>query len=215
MKVVIVGCGRVGSTLANLLSVEGHAVAVIDKNPHAFNRLARNFKGEKIEGLGIDKQVLERAGIKKADAFSAVTNSDSDNAGAALIAKDEYHVPHVTARLYDPQKTELYRQHGITAICSTVWAATTLKDLMLHPGILELKSLGSGEVKIIEIEVPKHLTGRHVHDLHIPAEMHICCVVRSGKAFIPTSGTKFENEDLLYIAVLSSAIENLKKMLGI
>lgn len=214
MKVIIIGCGRVGSTLANMLSVEGHEVTVIDKNLHAFNRLAKNFRGNKIEGLAIDKKVLERAGIQNADAVTAVTDSDSDNAEAALIAKNEYHVPHVTARLYDPLKAELYRQHGVSTICSTVWAATTLKDLILHPGLLEKMGFGSGEVKLIEIEVPKHLTGKNVRELAVPSEMHVCTIVRNGKAFIPTSGTKLESDDLLYIAVLSSALENLKKMLG-
>ena len=215
MRIIVIGCGRVGSMLANMLSLEGHEIAVIDKNPHAFSRLSKTFKGEKIEGLAIDKKILEQAGIQTADALTAVTNSDSDNADAALIAKDEYRVPHVTARLYDPQKAELYRQHGISTICSTIWAANTLKDLMLHPGILEKLSFGSGEVKLIEIDVPKHLADKRIHEINVPSEMHICVVIRNGKAFIPTSGTKFEDADMLYVAVLSSTIENLKKMLGL
>jgi trk system potassium uptake protein TrkA len=215
MKIVIVGCGRVGSTLANKLSVEGHEVAVIDKDPRAFKRLAKNFRGVTVEGPGTDKTILEKAGIDRADAFTATTNSDDDNSRVALIAKDEYHVPHVTARLYDPLKAELYRQHGIAAISSTIWAANTLKDLILHPGILEKASFGSGEVKLIEIEVPQHLVGKQVQSLAVPSELHTCTIVRNGKAFIPTSGTIFENGDLLYVAVLSSALENLRKMLGI
>jgi len=214
MKIVIVGCGRVGSTLAGMLSVEGHSVSIIDKNPAAFSRLPKNFSGKIIEGIGFDKKTLEEAGIKHADAFTSVTNGDNSNIISALIAHKKYRVPYVVARIYDPSRTEIYRRLGITTISSTIWGANTIKDLILHPGIVDKTTMGSGEVKLIEIEAPQRIVGHTVSELTIPSELAVASIVRGGKAFLPSSATRFEKEDLIYLLVLSSAMSKLKDMIG-
>ena len=215
MKIVIVGCGRVGSMLADLLSAEGHEVSIIDKNPVAFSRLGKTFRGEKIEGIGFDKKTLEKAGIERADAFSSVTNGDNTNIVSALIAKRKYRVPIVITRIYDPARAEIYRRLGLATISSTTWGASTIKDLILHPGLTDKLTLGSGEAKIIEVPAPPQILGRTIADLSIPSEITVCALIRGGKAFIPTAGTRLEEQDILYLVVLSSAMPKLKKMLAL
>ena len=119
MKVVIVGCGRVGSMLARDLDASGHEVTVVDERVSAFNRLGDTYKGNMVVGTGIDESVLRRAGIEAADCFCAVTNGDNRNIMAAQVAKVVFKVPRVITRIYDPIREETYREFGMETICST------------------------------------------------------------------------------------------------
>jgi trk system potassium uptake protein TrkA len=132
MKIVIMGCGRVGSQLANLLSLDGHSVSIIDLDAGSFKRLAKNFKGEKITGFGYDRDTLEKAGIESADAFASVTAGDNRNIIGALIANREYRVPIVVARIYDPVRAVVYNKLGIATISPTSWGANKIKELICH-----------------------------------------------------------------------------------
>ena len=127
MKVLIVGCGRVGSTLARDLDAAGHEVTIIDERVSAFKRLGDNFKGDAIVGTGIDESVLRRAGIEHADCFASVTNGDNRNIMAAQIAKVVFKVPRVMTRIYDPIREQVYREMGLETVCST----TILSNLVL------------------------------------------------------------------------------------
>ncbi len=120
MKVVIVGCGRVGATIATTLDRQGHDVSVIDLQTAAFRRLDPDFRGRAVAGTGIDEDVLRAAGITEADAFIAVTNGDNRNLMAAQVAKEMFGVQRVAARVYDPDRAETFRQMGINTICSTI-----------------------------------------------------------------------------------------------
>jgi trk system potassium uptake protein TrkA len=119
MKVLIVGCGRVGSSLARELDQAGHQVTIIDERVAAFSRLGEGFKGEAVVGTGIDESVLRRAGIESADCFASVTNGDNRNIMAAQIAKVVFNVPRVITRIYDPIREEVYRELGLETVCST------------------------------------------------------------------------------------------------
>lgn len=130
MRVVILGCGRVGAYLAGMLAEAGHQVTVIDKNSLAFNRLGADFPGRTVVGTGIDEDVLRRAGIEQADAFVAVTNGDNTNMMSAQIAREIFGVKRVICRVYDPLRGELYRTLGLETICSTTWAANRIKELL-------------------------------------------------------------------------------------
>jgi len=130
MRLVIVGCGRVGALLGRVMSAEGHAVIIVDKNADAFKRLGREFHGETVVGVGFDRDVLRAAGIERADAFAAVTNGDNSNYIAASVARDVFQVPQVVARIYDPQREAIYRELGIRTISSTSWAVNTLKRIL-------------------------------------------------------------------------------------
>lgn len=134
MKFVILGCGRVGATLAQLLSAEAHDVTVIDQSSDAFSRLGQDFPQEKtIVGDGTDEDVLRRAGIEDADAFVAVTNGDNRNILASQIAQYTFGVPKVMCRIYDPIRQETYNAMGLESICPTIVGAKLFRDALLNP----------------------------------------------------------------------------------
>ncbi|MCL4534162.1 MAG: TrkA family potassium uptake protein [Bacteroidetes bacterium] len=134
MRIVIVGCGRVGARLATTLDAEGHDVTVIDANPDSFRRLSSDFRGSAVVGIGIDEDVLRRAGIEQADAFAAVTNGDNTNIMASQVAKVVFKVPRVVARIYDPIREEAYRSLGLLeTICPTIMGADRVRDALLAP----------------------------------------------------------------------------------
>ena len=123
MRIVILGCGRVGAALATKLDQAGHTVSVIDMSSDSFQRLDPQFRGEKIVGNGVDEEVLRRAGIEKADAFAAVTNGDNRNIMASQIAKEIFHVKKVVCRIYDPLRQATYNELGLETICPTTLGA--------------------------------------------------------------------------------------------
>jgi len=130
MRIVILGCGRVGAYLACMLATEGHQVTVIDRNAEAFRRLGLNFESNLVVGTGIDEDVLRRAGIEQADAFVAVTNGDNTNVMAAQVAKEIFGVRRVICRIYDPLREEIYRTLGLETICPTILGATKIKEAL-------------------------------------------------------------------------------------
>jgi trk system potassium uptake protein TrkA len=130
MNIVILGCGRVGSTLARLMYRDGHSVTIIDLQSEAFRRLGTKFRGNRIIGNGIDEDVMKRAGIEHADAFIAVTQGDNRNIMAAQIARHNFQVRRVIARIYDPVRADRYRQLGITTLCTTTIASGLLRDFI-------------------------------------------------------------------------------------
>ena len=131
MNLVILGCGRIGSTLARSMSKDGHRVSIIDRKSEAFRRLGPDFGGQMVVGNGIDDAVLKKAGIEQADAFVAVTNGDNTNIMSVQIAKERFHVQKVCARIYDPIRACAYRELGIETICTTIVGAKLMKDLVL------------------------------------------------------------------------------------
>ncbi len=134
MKVVIMGCGRVGARVAALLDHNGHDVTVIDSNPNAFRRLSDEFGGDTIIGTGIDEDVLRLAGIEEADAFIAVTNGDNRNIMAAQVARMIFNVPQVILRIYDPVREDTYRRLGLTTVCPTTTISALILDQVISAG---------------------------------------------------------------------------------
>jgi len=130
MRIVILGCGRVGAYLAKMLVAEGHQVAVIDKNRAAFARLGSDFPGNLVAGTGIDEDVLHRAGIEQADAFVAVTNGDNTNIMASQMAKEIFSVSKVVCRIYDPLREETYRRLGLETVCPTTLGVTKIREAL-------------------------------------------------------------------------------------
>jgi len=146
VKIVILGCGRVGATLANIMDQAGHKVSVIDYSSDAFQRLHSDFSGETIVGNGVDEDILIRAGIQNADAFAAVTNGDNRNIMASQIAKDIFHVKKVVCRIYDPIRESTYRDLGLETICPTVIGAEMISQALLGkaPAIPTLPEISAG-----------------------------------------------------------------------
>ena len=213
MKVIIMGCGRVGEQLAYQLSDEGHAVSIVDSNPLALARLDERFKGQRVKGIGFDRDVLLKAGIEEADAFAATSSSDNANIVSARIAREVFHVPRVIARLYDPRRAEIYQRLGLRTISSTTWGAERIRELLVHADLDPILTFGSGEVCLLSVEVPPRLVGRLVKDLTIPGEIGVTSVTRQEHAFIPFAGTEFLARDILHLTVLASAMEQVKQLL--
>ncbi len=128
MKVVIMGCGRVGSALAGMLADDGHDVTVLDIRQESFKRLPTTFKGKRHVGNGIDQDVLARIGVADADAFFAVTQGDNRNVMATQMAKHIFGVKRALCRIYDPIREEMYRELGIETISPTILGATLFKE---------------------------------------------------------------------------------------
>jgi trk system potassium uptake protein TrkA len=216
MKLIVMGCGRVGSQVSNLISSQGHDVTVIDhRDTDAASRLGPEFKGRLISGLGFDRDILIEAGVERADAFVAASSSDNANIVAARIARNIFKVPRVVARLYDPRRAEIYQRLGLMTISTTTWGAVRIYELVTHTDLDVVYNFGRGEVSIVAIEAPHSLAGRTVRDLTVIGEFNIISITRDDKAFLPSAGTEFREGDLLHITVQSSALGRLEEMLGL
>ncbi len=146
MKIVIMGCGRVGAELAGTLHREGHEVIIMDNDPRAFRFLPDDFGGHRVVGSGIDIDVLERAGVRGADAFISATRGDNRNVMAAQLAKHMFGVRLVASRIFDPIREEMYRNLGLRTINPTKIQAGLLKEALLRPEPAEAAtSDGRGE----------------------------------------------------------------------
>jgi trk system potassium uptake protein TrkA len=215
MRLIIMGCGRVGEQLARLMSEEGHDVAVIDYDASALARLGPDFKGRRVKGVGFDRDVLLRAGIEETDGFAAMSSSDNANVVAARIARHIFRVPRVVARLFEPERAEVYKRLGLVTISSTTWGAERTRELLTHAELDAVRSFGAGEVQLLEIEVPERLVGHSVRDLSVPGEVAVIALTRDGKALLPLLGTAFRSGDVVHLAVLSEAMDRVETLLGI
>jgi len=215
MRVIIMGCGRVGEQLARLMSEDGHDVAVIDYDATALARLGPDFKGRRIKGIGFDQDVLLRAGIEDADGFAAMSSSDNVNVVAARIARTIFHVPRVVARLFEPERAEVYRRLGLVTISSTTWGAERTRELLTHAELDAVRSFGAGEVQLLEVEVPPRLVGHSVRDLSVPGEVMVITITRDGKALLPSLGAVFRSGDVVHLAVLSDAMDRIARLLDL
>lgn len=215
MRIIIIGCGRIGSGLAISLSKSAHAVTVIDSDPASFEKLPPSFKGKTITGIGFDQDILLQAGIEKADAVVAVTWSDETNAVIARLASRFFRVPKVIARLYDHRKADIYKRIGLQTIDTTGWGINRIIDMLSYSPLGAVLSVGNGGVEIVEIEVPQLLVGRKVSELTVPGEMAVSAITRENKSFIPTLGTEFMQRDMVTLSVDTSSSKRLKSLLGL
>ena len=154
------GCGRVGILLTQELAKSGHEIAVIDKNASAFDRLPPGFVAKQIVGLGFDRDVLEEAGIKDADAFLAVSSGDNSNIVSARVAREHYHVPQVIARIYDPMRAEIYERLNISTVSTTRWGVKQMVLMLSHTREEIKESLAGGDLLRLRIKIPEHLVGQ-------------------------------------------------------
>ncbi|MBN1178390.1 MAG: TrkA family potassium uptake protein [Anaerolineae bacterium] len=215
MRVIVMGCGRVGEHTSRLLAEDGHDVAVIDHDAAALARLGPDFKGRSVLGVGFDRQVLLEAGIEAADGFAATSASDNANIVAARIARHVFRVPRVVARLYDLRRAEIYRRLGLLTISSIAWGAERICELLSHAEMDPVASFGGGEVSLLCITAPPLLVGRQVKDLSVPNEISVVAITRQGRAMLPTLGTEFRAGDLIHLAVLARAMDTAESLLGL
>ena len=213
MKVIIVGCGKFGSGLAQNLVKKGHKVTVIDSNPEAFELLGKDFNGQTIVGIGFDKDILEKAQIRSSDAIVACSKSDEANALIGRISRNIYKVPRVISRLYDPRRAEIYRSLGIQTICTTNWGVNQATEMLSYNQLDSMISLGN--IEMIRVETPALLVGRTVNELTVIGEIQVVAIIRENKTFMPTRGTAFQKHDVIFITALSTSISRLKTLLGL
>jgi len=215
MRVIVVGCGRAGAELALQLQQDGHDVVVVDKDPKAFYRLGPGFKGATVTGIGFDRAVLIRAGVERADALAAFTAGDNTNVITARVARNVFHVPKVVARVYDPRRAEIYQRLGLQTVSSTAWGVSRATQLLTHPDLHVVVTLGNGDVEVVELEVPSHWVGHMVNHVTVPGEVTMVALTRKDKTTIPTMGTVFQDGDRAAIAVLVSARRRLEELMAL
>jgi trk system potassium uptake protein len=212
--VIIVGCGRVGSELAKLLSNEGHNVVVIDKSQSSFDRLGGTFNGLTMVGNGFDLVLLKQAGIEKADAFCSVTNGDNTNLVSAQVAKTIFKVPKVLARVYDPQRAHIYTALGLDIISGTILFAAMLRDKIIESRfssyLIESKELG-----VIEIEVKEKLAGKCIMDVNMPGDLLVAAIRRMKDVIIPDIHSVLKRHDILMAVVKVDSLDKIKALLDI
>ena len=214
MHVVVVGCGRVGSELAGALELAGHSVAVIDKNPRSLRRLHTGFAGVQVLGLGFAREALAEAGIERAEAFAAVTNGDNSNILCARIARENYGIEHVVARIYDPRRALIYQRLGIPTVATVTWTTDQVLRRMLPADVRHDWIDPTGRVCLVEREVPTSVVGRKLSQLDEPGRFRLTSVTRFGTAQLVAPDTVGQEGDLLHFVVSVDALDDLRDHLG-
>jgi trk system potassium uptake protein len=213
MRVVIVGCGRVGAALANELADRGETVSVVDKNIDAFELLGEGFTGQVVAGVGFDRDVLEQAGAARADALVAVTGGDNSNVVTARVARDTYRVPRVIARIQDPRRAEIYEELGVVTVATVGWTLRKLRDYLEHRPLTDEAWFGRGEVALVRLVLPQYLVDRRVGDLEGDG-LRVVSITRRGGAFVPDPSTCLEEGDVIRFAVQEDARGRLDALLA-
>ncbi|GAA4472799.1 potassium channel family protein [Phytohabitans houttuyneae] len=213
MKVIVVGCGRVGAALATWLRVEGHDVHVVDREPKARRLLPANFSGEFRTGNGYSRAVLCAAGIEHADAFIAVTSGDNSNIVAARTAKEYYRVPIVIARIYDPRRADIYRDLGIPTVASVRWTVQRIHRMLAHRDLSPELTFGSGETMLVRSELPAWFAGRQLTELEVDGEVRLVEVTRGSRSFIPTAVEPANPGDRISFIASAAGMRRLQALL--
>jgi trk system potassium uptake protein len=214
VHIVIMGCGRVGSTLARSLERRGHTVAVIDQNTEAFRRLGPDFDGQTIKGVGFDQEVLTEAGIERAEAFAAVSNGDNSNILAARVVRETFDVHNVVARIYDPGRAEVYERLGIPTVATVRWTADQVLRRLLPAGSEPQWRDPSGSVRLMEVHVDRSWVGRTVEQIEAATGARVPFVFRLGTGVVPKRGTVFQDGDLIYAAVADERLGDVEAILA-
>src|SRR3954452_805582 len=195
---VIMGCCRVGSTLAHSLEDQGHEVAVIDQDESAFRRLGASFEGRRVSGVGFDRDTLLEAGIEQAYAFAAVSSGDNSNILAARVARETFGVENVVARIYDPGRAEVYQRLGIPTVATVRWTADqVLRRLLPHGAEPEWRD-PTGCVVLAEVHIGDRWIGRSLRELEDASKARIAFITRLGEAVLPDAKTVVQAGDLVH-----------------
>ncbi len=195
------GCGRVGSTLARSLEDRNHTVSVIDSEPDAFRRLGPSFNGDKVTGFGFDQEVLQKAGIRRADAFAAVSSGDNSNIIAARVARETFGIEKVVARIYDPGRAEVYQRLGITTVATVKWTADQVLRRLLPAGAEPDFRDPSGTIRLDQIPVTAAWVGQRTVQLEEQTGARIAWIDRLGEGMLPREDTVIQEGDLLHLVM--------------
>ncbi len=216
-NVIVVGCGRVGSQLANMLSDSGHNVCVIDRAADAFANLGRNFNGTTVQGIGFDEEELIAAGVEECDVLAAVTQSDNTNLMCAEVANRLFNVPHVIARLYNPGRERAYLQLGIDYVCGTSLVAEDMFSKVMSGHGSHISTFGDHEILEFSLRLD-HLDGRtaiKVSELERDHEVNIVAFERKGEesSSIPKPDSVLHTGDTVLACVRHNYISEFSKFM--
>jgi trk system potassium uptake protein TrkA len=214
MNVVIVGCGRSGSSLAARLDVEGDTVSVVDVDEGARRRLPARFAGRFIQGDALRREVLEASGVSEAAALVALTSSDSCNIVLARVARDRYRVPRVVGRLNDAERSPICVDLGLAMVASVRTTVDRVHRMLRHSRLEPEQSFGNGETLLVRSPVPDYLAGRRASELNVAGEIQVVEITRGGHSSIPGTGATLRAGDLVSFVVASSALGRLRGFLG-
>ena len=209
MHIVIMGCGRVGSTLAHILEDQGHSVAVIDQDADAFRKLGSGFKGRKITGSGFDRDVLIEAGIEEADAFAAVSSGDNSNIISARVVRESFGIQRVAARIYDPRRAEVYQRLGIPTVATVRWTADQMLRTLIPDGAESLWRDPTGKIVLAEVAYSERWLGEKVKLIEQSTGARIVFISRLGQTLIPEPGTVLQEGDLIHVIAEEADLERI------
>jgi trk system potassium uptake protein len=210
---VIMGCGRVGSSLALSLESQGHDVAVIDQEESAFRRLGSAFEGRRVTGVGFDRDTLTEAGIDSAYAFAAVSSGDNSNILAARVARETFGVEHVVARIYDPGRAEVYQRLGIPTVATVKWTSDQMLRRLLPQGHVPELVDPSGNIVIAEVTVNPAWVGRRITAIEEATGTRTAYLTRLGSAMLPEAETVYQEGDLVHLAARTSELPQVERIL--
>jgi len=210
---VIMGCGRVGATLATSLENRGHDVAVIDRDETAFRRLSTEFSGHRIKGVGFDRDVMRRAGVPEAYAFAAVSSGDNSNIIAARVARETFGVKRVVARIYDPGRAEIFERLGIPTVATVRWAADQTLHHLLPQGSTPDYFDPTGKLVLAQIHVHEGWIGRRLSEVEEYAEARLAFISRLGDAQLIDRETVYQEGDEVHLITERSALPRLEQRL--
>ncbi|MEY3686226.1 MAG: hypothetical protein RLZZ73_84 [Actinomycetota bacterium] len=205
------GCGRVGSSLATELEAAGHSVAVIDKSREAFRRLGPDFKGRTVSGIGFDRDTLLEAGVETADAFAAVSDGDNSNILAARVARENFGVSNVVARIYDPGRAEIYQRLGIPTVATVIWATDQILRRIIPEGSRSEWRDATGTVQLVEVHPHASWFGQPVSEIEKLTNSRIAFVTRLGEGLLPDDHIVLQEGDLIHVVVLKSDVAKVEK----
>ncbi|MFG1604191.1 potassium channel family protein [Actinoplanes sp. NPDC049265] len=206
MHVVIMGCGRLGSTLAHKLDAQGHTVAVIDQNADAFRRLGAEFSGTTVTGIGFDRDTLREAGIERADAFAAVSSGDNSNIISARLARETYGVSRVVARIYDSRRALVYERLGIPTVATIRWAADRMVRHLIPEGTVEVFRDPTSSISIVEAPLHRDWVGNTVSRFEDASGARVAYLMRFGIGSLPTPSTVLQDGDQVFVLVTDETV---------
>jgi trk system potassium uptake protein len=209
VHIVIMGCGRVGSTLAHILEDRDNTIAIIDKDPEAFRKLRSGFKGKRVTGIGFDRAVLIQAGIERADAFAAVSSGDNSNIIAARVVRETFGVERVAARIYDSRRAEVYERLGIPSVATVRWTADQMLRKLLPEGSEPLWRDPTGKIVLAELAFSPAWIGEQVKSVEARTMTRIAFVDRLGQAFVPDAGTVLQEGDVIHVIAREGDLDRI------
>jgi trk system potassium uptake protein TrkA len=201
VHVVIVGCGRVGSSLGRVLTADGHTVSIIDRRAEAFTRLGPDFSGTTIQGIGFDRDRLVEAGVEHAGALAAVTSGDNSNILVARVARENFGIEHVVARIYDPRRAVIYQRLGIMTVATVAWTTDQVMRRLIPETTPAEWTDPTAQVCLLDRVLDDGWAGRPISELEEAIGSRVVAINRMGSATIPTTRTVAQAGDVLYVAV--------------